>query len=73
MVNENITIPLYSTDSASVGLGWCLSEADGSLITEDDEDEWIQPETINAKIDRLENQLIKLTERIDEILKMFWN
>lgn len=63
MVNENI----------SDGLGWCISNADGSLITEDNEDEWIQPETINAKIDRLENQIIKLTERIDEILKMFWN
>lgn len=73
MVNENIVIEQ----------GWNLSVADGSLIvsdetddfliTTDDEDEWIQPETINAKIDRLENHIIKLTERIDEILKMFWN
>ncbi len=87
MVNEKLSVSFTNPPQnptppgSSIGLGWGLSEValsldpdgvDGSLMSIED-DEWVQPETINAKIDRLENHIIKLTEEVKELMKFFWN
>lgn len=72
MVKVSFQSPPHIPNYPDYGLGWSLTEADGSLMSTD-EDEWVQPETINAKIDRLEKRIVELTEKVEELMKFFWH